>query len=169
MQIQVLSGRPFIQPGSTRVNLDPSTHKMVNGAIYELVYHVPNWPIIGDIITAIMTWWKENVEGVDVLGSYREGDNLIFQIRKRAEATVKTPRGLAIITTALAIILGLAAILILFGVVFLAFGLRLAAAGLALIAGGVLAFMFASGYYKLLGVPLIGGGAYLIVKQFMGI
>jgi len=73
----------------------------------------------------------------------------------------------AIITTSLAIILGLI-VLAIFGVAFLIFGLRLALAGVGLIGGGILTIAFAAGVYRFLGLPLIFGGAYLILKQ-MGV
>jgi len=164
--IQVLGGNPQIQPGSVRFLLDPSKHELVPGLIYEYVYHIPDWGIIDDVLASFWEWWKENVEGIDVIGHYREGDNLVFQVRRkgtRVKLKSISPLGIPL---ALAIILGLAAILAVFGVVFLAFGLRFASAGFGLLAASLITFILASGYYKLLGVPLGLGGFYLLAKQF---
>jgi len=165
--IQVLQGSPTVGPGSTRILLDPSKTTIEPGWIYELIYHIPDWGIIDDIIISIIEWWKANVEGLDILGHYREGDNLIVQVRKKVGVVKMRMNGRTLIDirTFLPIILGLAGLLILFGVVFLALGMRFATAGVGLLVTSLITFALASDWYKLLGVPLAVGGCYLIAKQ----
>lgn len=165
--IQILQGEPIIQPASTRIILNPSEHEMYSGAIYEFVYNVPDWGIITEIMAKIWEWWKSNVEGLEILGHYREADSLVFQVKKTQSMTRIGGKvtGLGILPAALAIIGGLAAILIIIGVFFLVFGFRLAGAGCGLMAAGLIVFLLASGYYKLLSAPLVFGGFYLLAKQ----
>jgi len=65
-------------PGSVRIGLDPSTFDMKTGVLYEFAYYIPDWWIIDDIVAGIIKWWKENIEGIDIIGMYREGNNLIM-------------------------------------------------------------------------------------------
>ncbi len=173
--IQILEGNPQIQPGSVRIPLDPIKHDMYEEIIYEFVYKIQDWGLLGDIIGKIKSWIAETFEGLEVVGYYREGDYLVMQVRRkkgaRRKKEVMSLNGRIFTLPAqwtLAIIFGIAAIFLGILLVFLTFGLRLAVAGLALIFAGLITLKFASDWYRLVSIPLFLGGIYLMTKQFLG-
>ena len=168
MPIQILAGNPEITPGSIRVPLDPRNTVMQPGWTYEFLYHIPSWTpdFIADVIAKIIEWWKENVDGIDIIGYYREGDTLVLQARARTGVQrIRVAGKIYPLALPIAIIVGLAAILIVIGVIFLMFGMRLAGAGIVLLGLSPIIFMVTSGWYKLLALIPFSAGLYLIAKQ----
>jgi hypothetical protein len=165
--IQILAGEPNITPGSTRILLDPSKTIMQPGWTYEFVWYMPSWvpDFVSDVIAKIITWWKENVDGIDIIGHYREGDNLVFQARAKTGTQIKVAGKIYPLASPILIIIGLAAILIVIGVLFLVFGLRLAGAGIVLLGLALIIFLVTHGYYRLLALIPASAGLYLIAKQ----
>jgi len=168
--IEVLAGEPIVTKGSVRVLLDPSKATMHPGWIYEFVYHMPSWvpDFVSDAIGRIIKWWRENVDGLEIISFYREKeyDRLVFQAKVKSEVRVAGkyyPLGIPGI--ALPIIIGLAAVLVILGIIFIAFGLRLAGTGMVLLGLSIIIFLLAHGYYKLLAMIPAAGGLYLIAKQ----
>jgi len=167
MQFRILTKEEAVTPGSIRVLLDPSRAVIHPGWIYEIGYYLPSWvpDFVADVVAKIVEWWKENVEGVDIIRWYRDGNNLVFQIRASAEASCRGVRITGITGGILGIIVGLAAILIILGVVFMFFGMRLAGAGMVMLGLSPIIFLITQGYYKLLAAIPFAAGLYLIAKE----
>lgn len=159
MQITILHGKPLIEQGSIRIPIDPTIQKeLIKNIPYEIVIKPPEW--IPDLIEQIIA------KVIEVLGvifgnevhCYKEGDFLVIQVRRRGNIPPITP---------LQVLATLFPALNPFNVIPLVMGIRLQVAGLGLIAASALTFIFASGVWKALSLPLFFGGVYLVAKSFI--